>query len=403
MFGILKTTNIHKQAPIMIAALLTFAPPALTQNARIYVEVRVVNDDESGHERAYQTALSFINALDIEQMKTIKPPASGYIAAPVLLDFLPPPLQGAYGYAETVEGPEIKDDMLVPYAHVKYFRGETTWDEITIDIMDVGSKGKSQMRNMHLSSRNREHTDSTVIRGCDATVYRTPFAGGGHEVQIALLIPAGQIQIDWLQVSIAAMAGTQHGVKTWSSAARFTDGKINGPTLFIPAGSLTGPNFEGDIINAMMAQDVPVEIAQAFAAPVWSGWENWMVTFNIPSFPAFPSFAAYAGPVAPPTPAVPIPLLQTDGDRESLRAGALKTEIMSRLEPWKNDRDAHEAVERFTEWLDAAFTEAIIKSRIENLMGEGPVPTYAPPQVPMGPVVDGNILPSPGCFANLKF
>jgi len=33
-------------------------------------------------------------------------------------------------------------------------------------------------------------------------------------------------------------------------------------------------------------------------------------------------------------------------------------------------------------------------------MGQGPVPSFAPPNIPMGPVVNGGIIPAPGCLAN---
>jgi hypothetical protein len=33
------------------------------------------------------------------------------------------------------------------------------------------------------------------------------------------------------------------------------------------------------------------------------------------------------------------------------------------------------------------------------VMGQGPVPTFSPPYVPVGPVVSGTILPTPGHLA----
>ncbi|KPK64478.1 hypothetical protein AMJ83_01840 [candidate division WOR_3 bacterium SM23_42] len=59
-------------------------------------------------------------------------------------------------------------------------------------------------------------------------------------------------------------------------------------------------------------------------------------------------------------------------------------QILDRLGEWKDDPDAHVAVERFAEWFDDSFTAAINKSRIENIMGKGPVPDYAPPALPVG-------------------
>jgi len=380
------------------------ASTTFAQTARIYIEVRIHNDDEAGYDRAYKAAISFISTIDLKGLTSLEPSDSGHVDAQTLINFLPPPLKGAYGYVEAVAGPKINRDMLVPYAHVKYVRGEgSPWDEVTVDIIDVGNNGSSQMRNEHLSSKNKEFTESTTINGYDATIFRAPFSGGGHEVQIAVAIPVGLPQIDWIKVSVAAMAGTQKGVKIWSLSAMFTTGSINASVLTTTPGSLVGPNFEKHIISTMTEQDVPAQIAKAFAAPAWLGWEKWANTFVIPSLPVFPDFVAYSGPAAPPKPSIPIPLSSAIFNRDFLKADILNTQILNRLGKWKQNPDAQKAVERFAEWFDEAFTSAMIKSQISNLMGKGPVPSYHPQKTPAGPVVNGTIISAPGCFANLKF
>jgi len=182
----IKTLRIFVFVIIFCASIST----AFAQNARIFIEVRVYNDDESGHGRACEAALSFIAAINLKKLESVEAPDTGYIDAEVLKKSLPPPLEGSYEYVETTEGPEIKRDMLVPYAHVVYTRGEgAPWDVVSVDIIDVGTSGSSQMRNMHLSDRYKKHTESTIIKGYDATVFRTPFTGDGHEVQITVAIP----------------------------------------------------------------------------------------------------------------------------------------------------------------------------------------------------------------------
>ena len=395
---------ISNKTILFVIAFLLCVSAVFAQNARIYIEVRVLNDDESGHKRAFQSAMLFVNAIDFVEIKSLELPNSGYVDAQTLVNFLPPPLKGIYGCVETIEGPKINNDMLVPYAHVNYFRGEgEPWDEVAIDIIDVGNNGSSLMRNMHLNNKNKEYTESTTINGCETTIFRAPFTGDGHEIQIAVAISVGKEKLDWIKISVAAMAGTQKGVKIWSLAARFTNGTINASLLTTSPGALDGPNFEEHIISAMTDQNIPAQIAEAFAAPVWLGWEKWAMTFSIPSFPAFPSFAAYPAPNAPPTATLPIPLNAATFNRDLLKADVLKVQILSRLGKWKQDPDAQKAVERFAEWFDETFTSAMTKSQICNLMGQGPVPTYAPPKIPTGSVVTGSIISSPGCFTNLQF
>lgn len=258
---------------------------------------------------------------------------------------------------------------MVPYVRVDYARGpETPWDDVEIAIK-YAKDGHSNMRNMHLSSKYGKYTDSTTIKGYDATIFRAPFTGGGHEVQITVTIPVHGV-INWINVSVAALNGTRRGVQIWSVSARFTMGTINASVLTILPGSLEGSNFTENIISEIMTLDVPVQIAEAFAAPVRSGWNKWSVTFAIQSFLAFPPFAAFPGPSAPPTSALPIPLRAATFNRDLLKADALKVQILSRLGKWKEDTEAKKAVERFTEWLDESFTLAITKSQITNLMGQ---------------------------------
>ena len=377
---------------------------ACAQRARFFVEVDV--GGSSGGR--YETAMSFIDAIDLKGLGSIKPPVSGYVDPETLMRFLPPALKGSMAHAEATEGAEVADDMLVGYAHVKYFResaDQSTWDEITVDIIDAGKSGTSRMRGMHLSSRYKEYTESTKIKGFEATVFRGTDASLElyEHVQIAVAIPPTEAQIDWISVSVAAMEGVRKGVKLWTLQAIFTTGSINGPCLTIPPGCLEGPNFEANMVSEMKDRGVQEEIAQAFATPVWLGWRKWSLTFNIPSIPAFPAFAAFPGPYAPPTPALPISLSAASSDRDLLRAESLKKQILGRLGKWGKDPDAGKAVERFTQWFDERFTLAVNTSWISNLYGQGPVPTYAPPYVPVGPVIQGRLTSAPGAFARLQF
>lgn len=377
---------------------------ACAQRARFYVEVDV--GGSSGGR--YETAVSFIEAIDLKGLGSIKLPASGYVDPETLMKFLPPALKGPMASVQATEGPEVADDMLVGYAHVKYFResaDQSTWDEITVNIIDAGKSGTSRMRGMHLSSRYKKYVESANIKGYDATVFRgaDPASELYERVQIAVAIPPAEAQIDWMSVSVAAMEGTRKGVRLWTLQAKFTKGLINGPCLTIYPGCLEGPNFEKSIVSEMKARGVPQGIAQAFAAPVWLGWKKWSLAFNVPSIPAFPAFAAFPGPYAPPMPAVPISLSAASADRDLLRAESLKKQILGGLGKWGKDPDAQKAVERFTQWFDERFTLAVATSWISDLYGQGPVPTYAPPYVPVGPVMNGDLLSTPGAFSHLQF
>ena len=49
--------------------------------------------------------------------------------------------------------------------------------------------------------------------------------------------------------------------------------------------------------------------------------------------------------------------------------------------------------------VSAAFMAWLPMQQVMNVMGTGSIPTFAPPFVPVGPVVMGNNLPIPGHLA----
>ena len=89
--------------------------------------------------------------------------------------------------------------------------------------------------------------------------------------------------------------------------------------------------------------------------------------------PLFPSFAAFPGPVAPPTPSVPVPLVALAG----VQPTPVKAEFLA-LSP--TQRRACEAVaDAF-----APTVEIWRATTMVSVIGTGPVPTFAPPYVPVG-------------------
>ena len=46
--------------------------------------------------------------------------------------------------------------------------------------------------------------------------------------------------------------------------------------------------------------------------------------------------------------------------------------------------------------LSLGFLIWIVSQMVMNVMGKGPIPTFAPPFVPVGPVLNGDNLPIPG-------
>jgi hypothetical protein len=410
--------RISKKSVLLYAlCTMLFACLLHAQEARLFVEFDV-HDYSEGVASDYAVAKEFIDAMDFSGLGKLELPDSGCIDPNILKKFLPPPIRGTRASIYTFDdegheatGPTTYQSPAMgryaySYAFVQYVReaeDQNYWEEIRIYIRDMGVAGETSMRRFHTDEDNKKFVEFTTIQGCKATVFRateTRFENYGA-VQISIPIPLSGLY--WPEILEAAKQGVRQGVQVWKCGATFKNGTINGPELVIPPGSLEGPCFSENIIDEIMVLDIPIQIPLAFANAVWSGWNHWSLTFSVNYPNAFPAFASYPGASAPPTPANPMPVLLASFNREKLTTGHLKSYIMDHLEEWKDDPEAQKAVADFAQWFDECFTNAINKSHITNLMGRGPVPSYNPPIVPNGPVVNGEVVATPVIFTGFEF
>ena len=195
----------------------------------------------------------------------------------------------------------------------------------------------------------------------------------------------------------AATAGVARAVARWRSQAVLKDVVINGPTA--TGGSVAGPALQPVIEQTMAEAGVPAAVARAFAAPVSSAWSAWASSLRVPGINWYPSFASFPGPVAPPTPNVPTPLMALGGNPGPLSAASLKASIRNALGARAKDPQAAAAINQFADDFAARFARYLAGAMVTNVMGTGPVPTFAPPYVPVGPVVGGKGTMRAGGFA----
>ena len=59
------------------------------------------------------------------------------------------------------------------------------------------------------------------------------------------------------------------------------------------------------------------------------------------------------------------------------------------------EEGASESVYQFAKWFADRFSAWLSIASLANVIGKGPVPTFAPPYVPVGPVVAGDNLATP--------
>jgi hypothetical protein len=189
---------------------------------------------------------------------------------------------------------------------------------------------------------------------------------------------------------VTAMCSAINGAMSqWKSKAMFTQVVINGPTALGGPGCLFGPAL-APLIGGLAPTGGAA--GQAVARGIGASFATWQRGVVVPGLPWYPSFAAFPGPQAPPLPNVPSTLIQLPSSGLGIATSpAAILGAMGRSDP------ASRAIA-------IAFSQSLliwISSQMVSLVfGTGPVPTFAPPFVPVGPVVGGTVLATPGHLAS---
>lgn len=194
----------------------------------------------------------------------------------------------------------------------------------------------------------------------------------------------------------------------WKLQAKFKDLKIMAVSAIGAPGCLDGPELESLIKNAPMCASMTGNMAKhrdAVAKGVSKCFKDWQSMVTVPGLPWYPAFAAFPGPMAPPMPNVPTPLIACPSAQMAAMASPMmmKSEMDNALDgglkekdPTKQYEALHDAIATVT---SAAFMIWLPMQQVIGVLGKGPIPSFAPPYVPVGPVVGGDNIPTPGHLA----
>jgi hypothetical protein len=201
--------------------------------------------------------------------------------------------------------------------------------------------------------------------------------------------------MNWDRIVKAARESFRDGVNDWISRASIQGGRVSGPSGEIPPGSFVSTvQFEPVITQALTAAGAPPAVARALAIELWSSWKAWSDGFGVSLPGAFPKLAAVPGPVAPPSRGIPFPLSKGHSAGEVRLSSAVLTQNLLRsLGPQAKTGGivVEKAIKGLADWVDASFREWKARAEVVGVLGKGPVPSYAPPYVPVGPVSAGDI------------
>jgi hypothetical protein len=191
----------------------------------------------------------------------------------------------------------------------------------------------------------------------------------------------------------------------WKMRAKIQNLKINAVTALGAPGCLDGPELESLIKYAPSAATMSGNEAKyrdAVAAGVSKCFKSWQDKVTVPGLPWYPAFAAFPSAMAPPMPNVPMPLIACVSAMVTEIAApfSMKDEMISALDGGLKDKDPdkqHEALfESIAVPLAIGFLAWLPMQMVMLVMGKGPIPSFAPPFVPVGPVVMGDNIAAPG-------
>ena len=195
----------------------------------------------------------------------------------------------------------------------------------------------------------------------------------------------------------------KHGHGLWRLQAKFRDLKIMAASAIGSPGCLDGPEL-GDLIDTypdvQSLTGLEIEIYEAVRDGAAACFEAWRENVTVPGLPWYPAFVAYPGPMAPPTPNVPMPLMSCVSSQlgkftPTALSGAMKGALRDEL---KTD-SVKGMLDQIGQSLSAFLMTWLPSQQVMLVMGKGPVPSFAPPYVPVGPVVGGDNIATPGHLA----
>jgi hypothetical protein len=271
---------------------------------------------------------------------------------------------------------------------------------------------KSDADTIALNTQKELLSNYQAIENQQATV-TTAYVASNAQSIASPGFPAALSQVD-KEAQIKALAtvenrdklisAVRYGVDMWRLQAHFCNIQIMGQTAIGMPGCLQGPNLKPWILQAPAVYNTTGyfrTLATSVADAVDINFRQWQDAVTVPGLPWYPMFVAVPAPFAPPTPNIPMPLMVCVSQNFSKLASPVQIEnqIKAHL---PNDYQIAEMdmfIYTVTVHLTNYFVSWLSSQNVMMVMGMGPVPTFNPPYVPVGAVVNGYVIPSPGHLA----
>ena len=186
-------------------------------------------------------------------------------------------------------------------------------------------------------------------------------------------------------------------ISNWFTTVTIQGVIINAVVGILTPGGVVGPPLT-PLIMAQAPKKTPQQLkySNVIATVFGNAWLQWQM--GITGQLMYPAFAAVPSPVAPPMPNVPMQLIALPSPGEvALQGAAMKGLMIAQLADPQAPHSA-ELFDAICNGFTTPFNIMKASTMVTNVLGTGPVPTFAPPFVPVGPVIGGIGTGPPGCL-----
>jgi hypothetical protein len=201
----------------------------------------------------------------------------------------------------------------------------------------------------------------------------------------------------WDRVAETAREALRKTVNQWIGHSRIEGGVVRGPDAEIVPGSLkSAVPVRTLLVRELTSRGASGPVADAIARELHDAWSAWSEGFRMSLPGAFPKLAAVPGPYAGPTPSAQrtYPLSRGVSTGEfRLTARTLGPRLRQALAPFASTGTGsmENALDALARWVEMSFRGWKMTATLGGLEGSGPSPGYAPPYVPVFPVIVGNV------------
>lgn len=179
-------------------------------------------------------------------------------------------------------------------------------------------------------------------------------------------------------------SGVVTAYEMWKLGARISGARVFAASAM--GGTLTGASLAPLILSVTPAPTAEEHtVTSELASALEEAFQAALSTFSLPGLAMYPAFTEWPGPSAPPMPCTPqqlvaaLPGLGQIAGASSPVTGTMAASAAAALSS-----------------AAGTLTGLVAGTQIVNALGTGPVPSYAPPAVQVGPVINGEILPTAG-------